>query len=151
VSSGGTSDASNKSIASSGGPPGLHVHGGRGGHSECNTPHLRHYPGGVRGAESAGRTSLPASTTLPRSSKRPTAVPSQPLYVKEVQYHRPQYHTTSRSISRESGSSSSRTASRSGSRSGMAKITTSSRSGSSSALHPLRSRSRTPEGTVQIH
>ena len=158
VSSGGTSDASNKSLPSSsagGGPSRGHgriasVSKLSQPQSESNTPHLytrsvaaaRHH-GGSKGSlvgpaaasVSASLTSQP--TTLPRSARRvqsATVVPQVPpqahIYTKH-QHQRPAY--PSRSVSRESGSSSSRTVSRSGSRSGL-RGASGSRSGSSTAL-----------------
>ncbi len=196
VSSGGTSDASNKSIPSSGGGAGTgsampaihqhHSHHARGGasarigklsgpQSECNTPHMyakssrHHHHGGSKtslvGPAASGvsasfsGTASHAATTFPRSSRRvqsTTAVPQihhqQPqhhIYTKHHHHNQarpPAYQTTSRSVSRESGSSSSRTVSRSGSRTGACGLrgASGSRSGSSSALH--KQQFPTPDG-----
>ena len=132
VSSGGTSDASNKSISS----------GGGGGHFQRQKQHPSSGPGGHY-AKAPVKVS---SMTLPRaanSQQPPTCL--RHSQQKLQQHHQHQQH--SRSISRESGSSSSRGQSRSGSRS--AGLLPQSRSGSSSALaYPSRSRSGTPQGKL---
>ena len=167
VSSGGTSDASNKSLASSGG-------GGGAGTSHHQTliqrpmhpqqqpqPQQSQITSKMTGTLPRGtKVATSSSVTLPRSSKamaltglvggnhpphknmyqRPVAavgLPAQPPPQTAA-------HAGMRSAggSRESGSSSSRTVSRSGSRCALSK--SGSRSGSSSALQ--KARPGTPEG-----
>ena len=85
-------------------------------------------------------------TTLPRSSK--TGNHSKHVYHhRQLQPLQPLMMSTPRSGSRESGSSSSRTVSRSGSRCALSK--SGSRSGSSSALQ--KARPGTPEGNFINH
>lgn len=165
VSSGGTSDASNKSLASSG--------GGGGGAGTGSTPHqtLIQRPmhpqqqqqqsqitSKMTGTLPRGtRMVTSSSVTLPRSSKatggnhhpHPTAshknmYQSRPVGPPSAVAQPPLQTAGMRSTagSRESGSSSSRTVSRSGSRCALSK--SGSRSGSSSALQ--KARPGTPEG-----
>ena len=171
VSSGGTSDASNKSLASSGGGGGgggghqTLVH--RSLHGQPSRMAAGTMPKGTKVVS----TSM---ATLPRSAKagnhphkhvhhhhhhqqpRHTQPPNQPSLMAAAVgmggvdrggaggIIHPHHHHAGRSGSRESGSSSSRTVSRSGSRSALSK--SGSRSGSSSALQ--RARPATPEGKI---
>ena len=171
VSSGGTSDASNKSLASSGGGGG--GGGGhqtlvqRSLHGQPSRMAAGTMPKGTKVVS----TSM---ATLPRSAKagnhphkhvhhhhhhhqpRHQQPPNQQslmasggammggVGIGPGGIIHPHHHHAARSGSRESGSSSSRTVSRSGSRSALSK--SGSRSGSSSALQ--RARPATPEGKI---
>ena len=136
VSSGGTSDASNKSISSGG-------HGGQPPHFQPRSQkQAKDSSVGLHYAKAPIKVS---SMTLPRASAKQPHQPQscmrhsqQKLLLQQQQAH------SHRSISRESGSSSSRTVSRSGSRSG---LLPQSRSGSSSAI-ASRPRSGTPQGKL---
>ena len=101
-----------------------------------------------RGAKVASSSSV---TTLPRSSKTGNHPHSKHVYHQHHRQHQlqpqPLMMSTPRSGSRESGSSSSRTVSRSGSRCALSK--SGSRSGSSSALQ--KARPGTPEGNFINH
>ena len=169
VSSGGTSDASNKSLASSGGGGGagtshhqtliqrpMHPQQQPQQQSQITSKMTGTLPRGTKVATSS-------SVTLPRSSKAMGLGGNHPPPHKNM-YQRPAAaglaaagpqaqplppqaacaHAGMRSAggSRESGSSSSRTVSRSGSRCALSK--SGSRSGSSSALQ--KARPGTPEG-----
>ena len=134
VSSGGTSDASNKSISSGGAS---HFHRQKQPSSKAEISMV----GGSHYAKAPVKVS---SMTLPRAANTKQSSSSSCLRhsQQKLQQHQQQH---SRSISRESGSSSSRTVSRSGSRS--AGLLPQSRSGSSSAL-ASRPRSGTPQGKL---
>lgn len=141
VSSGGTSDASNKSISSGAGGP--HFQRQKQPSSKAE---ISMVGGGSHYAKAPVKVS---SMTLPRAAntKQPALASSSSCLrhsQQKLQQHQQQH---SRSISRESGSSSSRTVSRSGSRS--AGLLPQSRSGSSSAL-ASRPRSGTPQGKTTL-
>ena len=139
VSSGGTSDASNKSISSGAGGP--HYQRQKQPSSKAE---ISMVGGGSHYAKAPVKVS---SMTLPRAANTKQSSSSSCLRhsQQKLQQHQQQH---SRSISRESGSSSSRTVSRSGSRS--AGLLPQSRSGSSSAL-ASRPRSGTPQGKHRMH
>ena len=171
VSSEGTSDASNKSLASSGGGGGgirthdlqstsIHhqtliqrpMHPQQQQQSQITSKMTGTLPRGTKVVTSS-------SMTLPRSSKAMAAVTGPPPTHKNMYQSRPAgpvlpppaaqppvqaagMRSSAAGGSRESGSSSSRTVSRSGSRCALSK--SGSRSGSSSALQ--KARPGTPEG-----